>query len=185
MGEAKYVAEDSRVRGRLFSGGWISLIETNSSYRWAEPVQVGAYMIASESARVRSGDMLTSAVLHDLTKGTYIQVVEAKVVENRRVRGRLLSGGWINLIDTVSLDRWAEPVRLGEYMTVAESARVGTGERLSCDMHADLCKNTCIQIVETKYIAEDERVRGRLSSGGWISLVGTNDGYQWAQYVTP
>ena len=36
----------------------------------------------------------------------------------------------MSLIDTATPYQWAQPVQVGEYVIVADSARVGVGERL-------------------------------------------------------
>lgn len=44
-------------------------------------------------------------------------------------------------------------------------------------------KGTIIDVTYIQIMSEDQRVRARLMTGGWISLMSTSDGYEWAEYI--
>merc|ERR1712232_1277923 len=104
-------------------GGWISLVNLeNGKKPWASPVELGAHEIVLDKVSVKASDHLSGDKLRDLALGTYVQVVETKVVQQAsRVRGRLADGGWISLVNLENGKKpWASPVELGAHEIVLD-----------------------------------------------------------------
>merc|ERR1712165_27222 len=40
-----------------------------------------------------------------------------------------------------------------------------------------------VDIVETRVVSEDNRVRAKITNGLWMSLINTSDGFEWASAV--
>merc|ERR1711874_872279 len=106
------------------------MLNTENGCRSAQPVPLGAYTTVSESTAVSDGERIVSAKDEKtLAAGTAVQIVEIKLVQkDQRVRGRLSSGGWISLFCTQTGYRFAQPVPVGVYTIIADSAIVGCGE---------------------------------------------------------
>jgi hypothetical protein len=82
--------------------------------------------------------------------------------------------------------RWAEAVALGPYTIVAARTRVtptlmrqavATGSAVE----QELVAGTVVEVVESRFVQAEGRVRGRLRGGGWISIFNTANGFRWAQ----
>merc|ERR1719160_1721482 len=42
-------------------------------------------------------------------------------------------------------------------------------------------KGTLVEVVQLQHIDEDDRIRGRLATGGWITIKDAMDGFMWVQ----
>merc|ERR1711871_1073749 len=96
-----------RTRGRLAAGGWISILNTENGYVWAEPDGPEAskplkYQVVQEIAGVSlrvTPD--SSKPLRLLCDGDLIEIAEIwNIVEAKRIRGRIAAGGWISIRNT-------------------------------------------------------------------------------------
>jgi len=181
--DTKYLAEEETVRARLYTGGWVTLVDAARGSWWLKPLPLGTYKTnaqASINATVRTD----SGSLGELVARSFVEIVETKhLVSEKIVRARLATGGWISLLDTTDGSAWAYPLPLGTYKATS-FARVVSEVSSLCGELAPECmvnKGSYVEVVETKYIPEEQRVRARLATGGWMSLVNTADGSWWAK----
>jgi len=177
----------ARVRGRLDGGGWVSLLNLEDGVTWASPIQLGAYEIAQDTAVFESPDADAEQIMirPQLPKGGYVNIVDVRVLEDiARVRGLLADGGWISLVSLEDGNKvWAVPVRLGAYEITYEGTVVGSDIQNS-GVITRLQKGQMVQVAEVKVSEAIARVRGRLATGGWISLVKLDTGEKsWASPV--
>lgn len=178
VADVKIAEHVARVRARLDSGGWITLVNYDTGEStWASPVQDGLYDIVRD-VTVNETESLDSLrrVEHGMQviieSGQYVRVVEVKAVHaSARLRGRLAAGGWISLMNLENGENtWASPVPLGVYRIISKST-VNEGADNRSNFLAEHEEGEYVRIVETKLVAGIARIRGRLSDGGWISLV--------------
>eukprot|EP00931_Biecheleriopsis_adriatica_P048288 TRINITY_DN27896_c0_g1_i2.p1 TRINITY_DN27896_c0_g1~~TRINITY_DN27896_c0_g1_i2.p1 ORF type:complete len:2098 (+),score=402.90 TRINITY_DN27896_c0_g1_i2:199-6492(+) len=185
--DAVCVQSDHRLRGRLESGGWISLVNTEDGSCWAEPWQVGVYLSISEVLQISIDVDPSSPETDTIAFGHYIQILETRYLPDQNcVRGRLAVGGWVSLDDLTTGACFATPVPLGAYRTSAAATDVFDGLLPSAStVLATLPQATPLEIVETMLLTKEQRLRGRLAGRGWISLQDTSSSYQWVEAVPP
>ena len=53
------------------------------------------------------------------------------------------------------------------------------------DKQRMLDEGDCVHVVEVRLLPEEQRIRGRLSDGGWISMKNTESGYMWVRMNKP
>lgn len=138
---------DSRVRGRLARGGWISLSDAERPrLRWVERLVLPARFRIDVVVHVKETKDLTSAHRGDIAKLTEVDVLEVAVVaEQQRVRARVAApvAGWFSFQSTDTGQCWAThlfdsgPDGLRHYLV--DSGRASTGRegvtyRLSRDL---------------------------------------------------
>jgi len=170
--DSTIVEDIGRVRGKLASGGWISLVNLETlEQTWAVPLDLGTYELAHDTDMNISEDD-TSRVHTKLYKGQFIEVQQTKVMEGvARVRGKLFGGGWISLVNFNKIEKfWHTPVKRGLYEIVGDGT-VTESEIEDQITLSILEKGQVVEIVEVRHIADICRIRGRLAGGGWISLV--------------
>merc|ERR1711971_423116 len=113
-----------RVRGRAINPegceGWISLLDTETGYRWAEQQDMspGTYVVIAEGTTVTRNKLPNQeSILQQIMSGSTVEVLEvAHIDQIRRVRGRIRGfdsddinkEGWISLLDTEYGFCWAE-----------------------------------------------------------------------------
>jgi hypothetical protein len=172
ISETKAMDKIGRVRGKLASGGWISLVSMETGDKtWATPIRLGVYEILHD-VTVHRNEHPSSEPITTLYRGTYVQVISFKIMERiGRLRGRLQGGGWISLWNLETLENtWATPVPLGVYELI-HVATISTAKELDSQTLHGAEKGSYVDVVEVTICESISRVRGRLSSGGWISLV--------------
>jgi hypothetical protein len=117
--EVVHVPEIKRVRGRVvaYNGdevhGWISLLDTETGYIWAEQEDIapGMYTIIQENTRVTSNQIPSqNTEVGTLQIGMTVEVLQVEhILQIRRIRGRIRDPpGWISLLDTEGGIAWAE-----------------------------------------------------------------------------
>jgi hypothetical protein len=148
---------------------------------WTEPVSIGVYTITfGHDLPVRSSPDRNSELVGMLQKGQFVEVVETQITGDR-VRARCISSsstrgekplsGWISLFNAVTGSSGATPVPCGAYVTVTESGcTVTEGGSLNSKFKCLLKRGSCVDIVSTRI--EDGAVRGLISSGGYVTLIG-------------
>ena len=155
VAEAQLIDDDGRFfRGRIKSGGWITLADVYTHQTCARKIQTGTYVIAAPSVAVSDSieevpQKRWGVARHEiLSREKYVDVVEVLLVPaDRRIRGRLLSGGWITVIDSKNRDI-ARAVPLGAYQTLA-------------------------QTIETTGIDRRSEVRDKIDAGDYVQVVKT------------
>ena len=69
----------------------------------------GTYLTLVEPLVVRVSACLDSKSMQTVKSGKLISVVETRLAEKgNRVRGRLRSGGWISLVNTKEMEKFAK-----------------------------------------------------------------------------
>jgi hypothetical protein len=192
--EVQTLEEEKRVRGKLAAGGWISISNTENGYAWAEidgpeaskPLKyrvVHHRTLVSPAPKPDSGKPL-----RELSEGDLIEIVEVwNLTALKRTRGRLAGGGWISIANTENGFAWAQPEAaepLGKYRVVHHGTMVGGAAKPDSkkqEATRELAKGHVVDIVEIRILEKEKRIRGRLATGGWVSLSNTENGYVWAQ----
>ena len=179
--ELRYVRKDRRVRGKIFSGGYVSLVNTKRSFSGAEPVHLGAYITVSKSDISKD---FKSCPLKTLETGTYIDITETIYdPEGKCLRGKLSNGSWTTLEDKKIGRRTAIPIPLGTYQTHEHLLYIHKQASLTSKGGAMLDGESFIDVIETKFVSNNNEVRGRLASGGWIILLDTKTNYKFSRPV--
>jgi len=230
--ETTYIDRENMVRGRLLSGGWCNLLDTLSGIVYASPVPTGVYITTDVSISVQTraesstssgtdnvtagrsrsltgaataanttkersqsltGAMITTASpssaesngkVKTLPRYSTIEVTECHFLKtNKCVRARLASGGWITLINATG--GVAKPIMVGPYVTTIPYSAVHRNVRIEKASEVmRLPAGRLVDVVETRYVDRDGgHIRGRLASGGWISLVNVEDNVQYAKKI--
>merc|ERR1719316_911263 len=73
---------------------------------------------------------------------------------------------------------------LGWYMLLQPAAALPTAELGQDHFVRTFGAGERVQVVELARLEKDHKIRGRVSSGGWISIKDTKSGRAWAQRVT-
>ena len=222
--ESTYIDKENVVRGRLLSGGWINLLDTAAGIVYASPVPLGVYITTDESIVVETQPCVagTSGTEHDgeqtpalsgggesprnvttqgeesatklptninnkmirkLKQYATIEVTECHFLKTQKVvRARLATGGFITLID--SEGGRAKPIMVGPYVLTRDYSVVHRGVKMEKGTEVQrIPAGRMIDVVETRYLERDRHIRGRLASGGWISLVNVKDNDRYAKKV--
>jgi hypothetical protein len=164
----------------------VSLANTTTGFRWAEPL--GVYEAVAESLGVRVEVARDSELQgYEVPKGTFIEVIDVQCTrtgKEQRARGNLRSGGWITLSDIPSGSRFANPVPLGRWETIPAGTDLTIEEDLDSGvMGPALPPRAVVTVAEVRCVDNNRHIRGRLASGGWVSLVDKEQGTLWAQPV--
>jgi hypothetical protein len=176
---------------------WITIQITGSDHQvvLAEPVPLGAYVIDVEPGTAVTGVKnftKDSPQLDHLCKGRYVDIVQTGwMQEGCRVRGRLANGNWLTirgigrqLIPPVDENDKndnqvendyqivADPVVLGWYLIVWREgvSLCPSKEELSGEPGEHLAHGSFVEIVETRWLEDLERLRGKCADGRWITL---------------
>ena len=180
--ETKVVTKDERVRAKTSSGKWMSLVNTTTGFKWASPLSLGTYKIKS-SASLSLGAQIGSGIIDQLSVGDYVDIVDTKVVpEDQRVRAKTANGKWMSLMNTTTRFEWASPLSLGTYK-IKSAASLSRGAQIGSGIIDQLLVDDFVDIVDTKVVPEDKRVRAKTANGKWMSLVNTTNGFEWASIV--
>uniref|UniRef100_A0A7S4MX39 Uncharacterized protein n=2 Tax=Odontella aurita TaxID=265563 RepID=A0A7S4MX39_9STRA len=200
--QTQFVPNDKRVRARLSTGGWISLIDTAHARLAAVPFPPGAYRGASSSSKSSrivdpfSTPGWSSSPVH---AGACVEVIETSLTKNdMSVRGRLASGGYVEIEheppgptdlfpaaypsrrNTKFAKEKFHPVHVGVYYVTAErldahktaeTTILRGGVSREADVVGTFPKMTPVEVAETVYLHRERRVRGRLATGQWITIV--------------
>ncbi|KAL3782274.1 hypothetical protein ACHAWO_003608 [Cyclotella atomus] len=148
---------------------------------WTEPVSIGVYTITfGHGLPLRSSPDRNSELVGMLQKGQFVEVVETQITGDRvrarciaasSTRGERSLSGWISLFNAVTGSSGATPVPCGAYVTVTKSGcTVTEGGSLNSKFRSLLKRGSCVDIVSTRI--EDGAVRGLISSGGYVTLIG-------------
>eukprot|EP00568_Trieres_chinensis_P007394 CAMPEP_0183313906 /NCGR_PEP_ID=MMETSP0160_2-20130417/46928_1 /TAXON_ID=2839 ORGANISM="Odontella Sinensis, Strain Grunow 1884" /NCGR_SAMPLE_ID=MMETSP0160_2 /ASSEMBLY_ACC=CAM_ASM_000250 /LENGTH=83 /DNA_ID=CAMNT_0025479089 /DNA_START=87 /DNA_END=338 /DNA_ORIENTATION=- len=70
---------------------------------------------------------------------------------------------------------------LGTYLTVVDPLVVCSRADLSSKKIGEVKEGRLVEVVETRFVRAENRVRGRLGSGGWITLVNGHDRKNYAK----
>lgn len=161
----------------------------------------GEYAILHDGLEVRSGESMSSEVIATLPRGHHVNVIQTLDIDEgpslKRLRGKIEieSGqGWISLNDSQTGHRWAEfytpPVKEedfpGLYEVIHDASAVKQDLAMSSPQLGSLNIGTIVKIVEVvrDYYDVDmqcTRTRGRLGSGGWMSLLDQDLKYRFAK----
>jgi len=223
--ETRYLSSQNVVRGKVASGGWITLIDCTSDYRFAIPVDVGVYVCARKEGHPVHGSIAPPSGSHEgldvgsgnggggssvtglIKRYAFMEVVETKYLPSSGlVRARLVHGGWVTLVVTYQAaaagststrrrrslggsggvkplppKETAKPIKTGTYLTVVDPLVVTVGAGLETKKMGDVKAGRLVEVVEIRYIWGDDRVRGRVSGGGWITLVNGEDRKNYAK----
>ena len=222
--ETTYIDKENVVRGRVIAGGWINLMDTAAGIVYASPVPLGVYIttdvsivvetqpcVAGASSNENDGEQtpalsgggesprnlttqreesaakhltnINHKICRKLKQYATIEVTECHFLKTQKVvRARLATGGFITLID--SEGGRAKPIKVGPYKTTRDYSVVHRGVKMEKGTEVQrIPANRMIDVVETRYLERDRHIRGRLASGGWISLVNVKDNDRYAEKV--
>lgn len=185
-----------RLRGKIEieSGvGWISLNDPLSGLFWAElyvpPLKdewlPGLYDVIHDGSAVKQDVGMASPTLGSLSKGATVKIVE--VIKNyydidmqcTRTRGRLAgTGGWMSLLDQDLKYRFAqrceEQLRCGQYEAIIDNTAILSEPPETNIVCNYLKKGGQVEVAEIRSVVNEstgeERVMGRIQSGGWVLL---------------
>ena len=133
---------------------------------------------------IRTGPLMSSAKVDTIKGGSYVDINEIKVVpRDNNVRGRLSSGNWINIQGLNPIEVQALPLPLGTYKIKSHIMPLWSDIRRSSVATGGLLPGDYVDILETRVLTEDDRVRARTAGGKWISLLAPTTGYEWASPV--
>ena len=180
--ETRVLPDDNRVRAKVANGKWMSLVDTSFPVhtKWAVPLPLGTYKL-KRLAALGSGVNKVSQTIGELQTGDYVDIIETRVVpEDQRVRAKIASGQWMSLVDTTDGKQWAKSLPLGSYK-VTSFVNLQNGIMKSSKVICSLQAGEKVDIIETRVVPEDKRVRAKLTLGLWISLVNTENGSVWAK----
>ena len=107
--------DGQHVRGRLQAGGWMSITDKATGYTWAEPDRPEAskplqYRVVQPVAGVSANpEPDIHKPVRTLQHGDLIDIAEVwHMPAAKRVRGRLVGGGWISIYNTETGHAWAQ-----------------------------------------------------------------------------
>jgi hypothetical protein len=209
--QTTYIDKESIVRGRLLSGGWVNLLDTAAGIIYATPVPLGVYITTDESIVVETRPAVadTSAsgddgeqkgaatngaseqhaansdnqIARKLKKYAAFEVTECHFLKAQKtVRARLATGGFITLINAEG--GRAKPIMVGAWHTTRDYSVVHRSVKIEKGAEVQrIPAETIVDIVETRYLERDGHIRGRLASGGWMSLVNVKENVGYAKQV--
>jgi len=217
--QTTFIDKESVVRGRLLSGGYINLMDTAAGIVYALPVPIGVYVTTEKSIVVETQPDLADHVsgnddeqapavngcgdsprnstaptgqesapnnnkmIRKLKQYATIEITECHFLKMQKVvRARLATGGFITLIN--SEGGRAKPIMVGPYVTTRDYSVVHRGVNMEKGTEVQrIPADRMIDIVETRYMERDRHIRGRLASGGWISLVNVKDNDKYAKKI--
>mmetsp|Transcript_83344 Transcript_83344/g.147278 ORF Transcript_83344/g.147278 Transcript_83344/m.147278 type:complete len:1291 (-) Transcript_83344:91-3963(-) len=199
-----------RLRGKLDSGGWISLNEPETGHRWAdiwvdpnikEEDFEGFYAVLHDGAAVKSDISLSSPQIDSLSAGQVVQVVEVvrdyydDNVQASRVRGRLRRPeGWISLKDKDNGYRFAIRSEVQEQTGIYAAVEDRLAVRAEPDENLRMVKKY-IKLGETVNVVEirrmtvgnvdppEEKIFGEIEDGGWILVADVTNGISYFELV--
>ena len=178
--------EVSYVRGRLETGGWITLRDVEVDYDFAFPVPMGVGILKKSSCPVSSSlcrDTSMLNVMETLPRFSFVEIVQTIYLPQERVVcGLIASGGWVKLVDCKSMKDLFMYLNVGTYLTKADSQEVGARLALDSRKVGELEQGRLVEVVEMRFIGgQGGWVRGRLSGGGWITIVNTQERKNYAK----
>ena len=209
--QTTYIDKESIVRGRLLSGGWVNLLDTVAGIIYATPVPLGVYITTDESIVVETRPAVadTSAsgddgeqneaaangaseqhaanndnqMVRKLKQYAAFEVTECHFLKAQKtVRARLATGGFITLVNAEG--GRAKPIMVGAWHTTRDYSVVHRSVKIEKGAEVQrIPAETIVEIVETRYLERDGHIRGRLASGGWMSLVNVKENVGYAKQV--
>ena len=182
--ETRLLETNGHLRGRLLGGGWVTLLSDDGNTEWTKPLHIGIHKMISDQKIYEKSRSKSSR--KKITAGRVTVVTELRLLSDLNVvRGKLVdldSDGWIDLIDIAEKNYFVKPLPLGRYKIVHKTFQT-TGASLRSKVGKKVKKGTIVEVCYIQIMTEDQRVRARLITGGWISLMNTSDGFEWAEYV--
>lgn len=153
------------------------IIEKLDGNKNVEPFPIGVYKINIDETIVTKKQRSGSSVVQLLYSGKYVEVVEvAHVSDEACIRGMLSNGGWVTIVDTENGCRWADPMHIGVYMTIAQELPVSESFSKRSELKKILKAESCIDITEIVHVSDEKCIRGLLSTGGWVTIVDIANG---------
>ena len=179
--ELKIDEKGDYIYGRMQSGEWITL-EKMKEPKFASRVSLGTYK-ANILKSTYDGFQINSLKTGKLRAGDFVDIVETKFMsDDHCLWGKIANGNWMILENTRDRSEFATPIPLGTYKITNSEAQLRSdigltgGDKIGKYLQGDL-----VDIVETKVVAEEGRVRAKTHVGTWMSLVNLNDGSVWAK----
>jgi len=185
-----------RLRGKLDTGGWISLNDPESGHSWAifykdpnikEEDFPGFYAVLHDNAAVKSDISLTSPQIGSLHAGQMVEVLEVQrtyydeEIQAARVRGRIKRPeGWISLKDKDNGYRFAIRAAIQDPAGVYAAVQDRLGVRPNLD---DAKNSRYVKLGETVTVTEVRRVVDDLVDPPQESIWGFMDGQGWILIV--
>lgn len=77
----------------------------------------------------------------------------------------------------------AKPIMVGAWHTTREYSVVHRSVKIEKGTEVQRIPAGIVDIVETRYLERDGHIRGRLASGGWMSLVNVKENVGYAKQV--
>jgi hypothetical protein len=193
--ETSWLEEGGRIRGKYFSAKegrnlWITISKTSNKKTFARPAYAkNVYRVVKETGVTKS-KRNRKKVLYNLAVGTYVNIVETPCLlpeDGNRVRGKMCNGHWITLAVNDSGKgkktlHYAKTLPLGEYK-ITQSAGVSKSKDELSSISYTLDVGRIVKIVETVWLEDGGRVRGRLSNGDWITICVTERSKTYAEPV--
>ena len=120
-----------------------------------------------------------------LNGGSYVDIIEIKrISHDNQVRGRTVSNKWLTIQKGSSqIEVFASPLPTGAYKIGSHKMPLWDGIRRNSPTAGELQPGVYIDVVETRCVTEDDRVRARTAAGKWISLLPPSTGHEWATPV--
>ena len=134
---------------------------------------------------LHEGPHVNSAKVGEVNGGIYVDIMEIQVRSEigGSIRGRTPLCQWLTIEKTNPKAVFAHPLSLGTYKLM-NHASLATGIRkISQSSGKSLEVGDYVDIVETRVVSEDNRVRAKITNGLWMSLINTSDGFEWASAV--
>jgi len=161
-------------------------IEQTFLERWG--CSPGCYQVVNDDGcKLASGlSRHESTDYGKVANGQFVNVTHTQLhASENRVRGRLDTGLWMTLVATDDGHFFAKPFKPGRYKIVNEiGCRTSSHLSVREPEGAALARGEVVNVMDIKYIAEENRVRGLLDSGKWISMVATDDGHMFVQSLS-
>lgn len=179
--ETRVTENNTHVRGKVSSGGWVTLISTDGSVEWAKPLYLGIYKTTIEQKIYEQSHKKSSR--KKIAAGRVVVVTQLRLLPNLNVvRGKLDIEGWLDIVNVDEKKYFVKPLPLGRYKITSKTFQ-SSGPSIKSKVGKKMKKGTIIDVSYIQIMSEDQRVRARLMTGGWISLMSTSDGYEWAEYI--
>ena len=131
------------------------------------------------------GVQYNSGNVGSLNGGSYVDIMEMKRISHEnRVRGRTVNNKWLTIQKGKSqVEYFANPLPTGVHKITSHKMPLWNGIRRNSTTAGELQPGEYVDVVETRRVAEDDRVRAKTAAGKWISLLQPSTGHQWATPV--
>jgi hypothetical protein len=165
-----YSLAQSRHRGRLQDGRWITISIFEEDGSIAELIPTGTYRINAAPAQLSTGPSIATKNSNHLAYKTPVNVVELRyVASENRIRGRLDDGQWITVRNEREISDLALQIPLGVYRITTPHAQLSTGPSITTKIPTRMQKGTLVNVSALQYVSAENRIRGQLDNGKWIT----------------